>query len=133
MGRRSRRRLREGVEPCRTQPKTRNRESNRVVLQRPPGIDEWGGREDTFVGSLEHFAEDWRTSQGIRPVVALRDGEVAWGTKPAADDEVGYCMDTKRGDDCFQAAIATVIEEVSDETERAARSRTVTQITASTT
>lgn len=52
------------------------------------------------------------------PIVRLTDSGIDWGAWPKPGDEVGYGMHPHRGDDCFQAAIATCtqvpIEQVLD-------------------
>lgn len=44
------------------------------------------------------------------PVVRLTESGIVWGAHPGPGDEIGYCMDPWRTDDCLQAAIATVLQ-----------------------
>ena len=71
--------------------------------------------------AYEEWLEEYRV--GLRapktyPVVRLTEDGPDFDGVPEAGDEIGYCMDPWRGDDCFQAAIATAaqipIQEVPD-------------------
>jgi hypothetical protein len=93
----------------------------RVVLQSTTAEAlDFAGRRLPQGRGLEVWAERWRHSRQHKthPVVRLTEQGIDWGAEPRAGDEVGYCMDPYRYDDCFQAAVATAtqtpIEQVPD-------------------
>lgn len=97
----------------------------RVVLHRPPGRDQFGSMEpgrSPARGDRGAWAREWerasRSGRKTHPVVRLTEHGIDYGTEPRPGDEIGYCMDPYRTDDCLQAAIATAtqvaVEQVPD-------------------
>lgn len=105
-------------------PKPGGRRPRRVLLQRPPRVDErgWRAPQAAAPGNFDAWAaEHGRQLQGgfqTYPIVRLTEDGVDWGANPQPGDEIGYGMHPYQGDDCFRAAIATAtqvpIEQVPD-------------------
>jgi hypothetical protein len=47
----------------------------------------------------------------VHPIVRLREDGPDYGITPKPGDEIGYCMDPWRQDDCLAAAMATVLQQ----------------------
>jgi hypothetical protein len=85
----------------------------RVLLQRPPQVDERGKR-DRWSGhgnfGAWEAARELQLRARIHPIVRLTDEGIDWGVQPQPGDEIGYGMHPYRTDDCLQAAIATATQ-----------------------
>jgi hypothetical protein len=109
------------LERARRKRTTRER---RVVLQRPAGVNDQGGRVNWAkeTGDWNAWAADMRhgvlSGVNVHPVARLTDDGVDFGVAPKPGDQVAYGMCPHRTDDCLQAAIATAtqvpIEQVPD-------------------
>jgi hypothetical protein len=85
----------------------------RVLLQRPPQVDERGKRDRwSGHGSFGAWeaARERQLRARIHPIVRLTDEGIDWGVQPQPGDEIGYGMHPYRTDDCLQAAIATATQ-----------------------
>lgn len=91
--------------------------SRRVLLQRTAGMDSLGSRDESAPAQSERLALSAYHFK-THPIVRLTAAGIDWGVAPDCGDEIGYCMQPYRGDDCLQAAVATCaqvpIEQIPD-------------------
>jgi len=114
MGRRSRRNPdahRERSKGHGTAKRRPSRDLQRPLLQWMPDLATHGTRTSGAQGDYAQWQRDWlQQAAETRRIVKLADTGIDWGVPPGPDDEVGYCMDMWRRDDCLQAAIATACQ-----------------------